>query len=457
VAALDRGLASGHIRVDLDSGELHVRRLPGLERPEPTSALATDIANRLPEVDLADVLIDVDGWTRFSEELTHAHGATPRQPRLREHRYAALLAHACNLGYARMGQAARIDPQQLAWTTQWYLRPEALDAANARIVNAHHALPLAQHLGSGRFSSSDGTRRPVGVDSPDARAVSRYIGRGRGITFYVWTSDQHTHYATRVIRTTVRDATYVLDGILDNQTELPIAKLTTDTAGYSDLVFALFDLLGLQFAPRLAGLPERRLYRPGPTLDTPAGRLLAHPLNRDLIRDSWDELVRCAASLSDGTVTASLLISRLQAAGAKLPLTRALQEHGRLIKTRFVLGYLADEAERRAIGRQLNKAESLHALHDWLFHGRHGTVRLHTLERQSAQAHCLHLVSNAVIYWNTIYTQLTLDDLQHEPAGDELGGLTPTIFEHVNALGTYDFDTARPAGQLRPLRSTHAA
>ena len=148
-----------------------------------------------------------------------------------------------------------------------------------------------------------------------------------------------------MIRTTVRDATYVLDGILDNQTELPIAKHTTDTAGYSNLVFALFDLLGLQFAPRLAGLPERRLYRPGPALDTPAGALLAHPLNLDLIRDGWDELVRCAASLKDGTVTANLLIARLQAAGARLPLTRALQEYGRLIKTRFVLGYLADETE----------------------------------------------------------------------------------------------------------------
>jgi len=142
------------------------------------------------------------------------------------------------------------------WTTQWYLRPEALTAANTRIVNAHHALPLAQQWGDGRFSSSDGKRYPVGVDSPEARAVSRYFGRGRGITFYVWTSDQHTHYATRVVRTTVRDATYVLDGILDNQTELPIEKHTTDTAGYSDIIFALFDLLGLQFAPRVAGLPD---------------------------------------------------------------------------------------------------------------------------------------------------------------------------------------------------------
>jgi TnpA family transposase len=167
--------------------------------------------------------------------------------------------------------------------------------------------------------------------------------------------------------------------------------------------------------------------------------------------------MRCAASLRDGTVTASLLVARLQAAGGKLPLTRALQEYGRLVKTRFVLGYLADETERRAIGRQQNKGESLHALHDRTFHGNHGTVRLHTLERQSTQAHCLHLVANAIVYWNTIYIQRAVDALGYEPAGDELAGLTPTIFEHVNPLGTYDFSSDRPAGQLRPLRAATAA
>jgi hypothetical protein len=48
----------------------------------------------------------------------------------------------------------------------------------------------------------------------------------------------------------------VLDGILDNETELPIAEHTSDTAGYTDLVFSLFDLLGLQFSPRLRDLGE---------------------------------------------------------------------------------------------------------------------------------------------------------------------------------------------------------
>jgi TnpA family transposase len=143
-----------------------------------------------------------------------------------------------------------------------YLRPEALAAANARIVDAHHALPLAQHLGSGRFSRSDGKRHPVGVDSPEARAVGRYFGRGRGITLYVWTSDQHTHYATRVVRTTVRDATYVLDGILDNQTELPIEQHTTDTAGWPPLSQSNAAVGRRDRAPVLRAAFSRHVCRP---------------------------------------------------------------------------------------------------------------------------------------------------------------------------------------------------
>jgi hypothetical protein len=68
-----------------------------------------------------------------------------------------------------------------------------------------------------------------------------------------------------------------------------------------------------------------------------------------------------------------------------------------------------------------------------------------------------HIVDKGIVYWNAIYTQHALDDLPHDLAGDELAGLTPTLFEHVNPLGTYTFDTDRPAGQLRPLRAASAA
>jgi TnpA family transposase len=95
----------------------------------------------------------------------------------------------------------------------------------------------------------------------NARALPQYFGYGQGITFYTWSSDQFSQYGTKVISSTIRDATYVLDEILDNETDLTILEHTTDTAGYTDLVFALFDLLGMQFSPRLRDIGERQLYK----------------------------------------------------------------------------------------------------------------------------------------------------------------------------------------------------
>ena len=90
---------------------------------------------------------------------------------------------------------------------------------------------------------------------------SSYFGYGEGVTFYTWTSDQLSQYGIKVSPSTIRDATYVLDEILNNETELPILEHTTDTAGFTDLIFALFDLLGLRFSPRLRDIGALTLYR----------------------------------------------------------------------------------------------------------------------------------------------------------------------------------------------------
>jgi TnpA family transposase len=65
----------------------------------------------------------------------------------------------------------------------------------------------------------------------------------------------------------VRDSPYVLDGLLEQQTSLRPTQLMTDTAGYSDIIFALFWLLGYQFSPRLADLGETRFWRLDPAVN----------------------------------------------------------------------------------------------------------------------------------------------------------------------------------------------
>ena len=102
------------------------------------------------------------------------------------------------------------------------------------------------------MASADGMRFVVPVRTLNAGANSKYFNRGRGITYYNYTSDQFTGFHGVVVPGTLRDSIAVLVGLLEQQTSLRPRELMTDTSGYSDVVFGLFWLLGYQFSPRLA-------------------------------------------------------------------------------------------------------------------------------------------------------------------------------------------------------------
>jgi TnpA family transposase len=445
-------------RVRIEAGELIVSPLEAEARPASAVALEQHLDQRLPQVDLCELLIEVDRWTRFSQHFTHAGGSAPRSPDVLRHLYAAVLAQGCNIGLTKMAQIADLSYDRLAWCTTWYLREDTLKAAVAAIVNFQYHQPLSHRWGGGTLSSSDGQRFPVAGKVRNATALPRYFGYGRGVTFYTWTSDQFSQYGTKVIPATVRDATYVLDELLDNETELPIVEHTTDTAGYTELVFALFDLLGLQFAPRIRDLGDQHLYRVDRTHTyRHLGPRLKGTIQRDRILRRWDDLLRVAGSLRLGWVTASLFISKLQAYPRQNSLTRALQEYGRLIKTIFILHYLQSEEYRRRINAQLNKGEALHALRRFLFFANEGKVRRKDAEEQLNQASCLNLMTNAVVAWNTIYMMAALDVLTaagYAVEGDDLVHLSPARYEHINPYGKYRFELEAEWSRttLRPLR-----
>jgi TnpA family transposase len=164
---------------------------------------------------------------------------------------------------------------------------------------------------------------------------------------------------------TIRDSPYVLDEICHNETELPIRKHTTDTAGATEIIFALFDLLGYRFTPRLRDLGDRRLLTSGP-IDRPCyPHLQPYVTGRiqcQRMLNWWDELLRVAGSLHRGWVTASLLVQKLQAYPQKTALALVLQAYGRLVRTLRILRWYANQEDRRRILRQLKKGEALHDL-----------------------------------------------------------------------------------------------
>jgi hypothetical protein len=92
----------GDAQMECDA--LVVSPLEAEERPESTAELERLVDERLPLVELSELLIEVDGWTRFSDDFEHTGGTEPRSHELRSHLYAAVLAQACDLGPVGMAR-----------------------------------------------------------------------------------------------------------------------------------------------------------------------------------------------------------------------------------------------------------------------------------------------------------------------------------------------------------------
>jgi TnpA family transposase len=433
-----------HVRVE--DNELVLSPLEADKRPASAEALEDLIAARLPQVDLSELLIEVDTWTHFSDHFVHAAGAETLRPTLLPQLYASLLAHACNFGLEQMAHSTDLSYRQLAWCTTWYLREETLKAAFTTLVNYHHALPFSQVWGSGVLSSSDGQRFPVSGKNRHARVFPPTLGYGQGLTFYSWTSDQLSQYGSKPVIITVRDSTYVLDEICNNETDLPIREHTTDTAGATEIIFALFDLIGHRFTPRLRDIGSRRLYRSGAINVHDYPRLQPHitgRINRQRILDWWDDMLRAAGSVKLGHVTASLLVQKLQAYPQQNALALALQEYGRLIRTVHVLRWYAHNDDRRRVMRQLNKGEALHDLRSYLMIANKGQLRRKRGDELVNQASSLNLVTNAIVIWNTVYMAAAVAQLKQEgyPIHEsDLAHIWPTRYEHINVYGRYHFN-----------------
>lgn len=288
--------------------------------------------------------MEVASWTGFEKQLIHASTLHPPKEEEKPTIMAAIMAMGTNIGLTKMAEAAKeVLYRQMSTVSQWRLYEDAMNKAQAVLVNFQHQLNLSSYWGNGTTSSSDGMRVQVGVLSLHADSNPHY-GTGKGATIYSFVSDQFSSFYTKVINTNARDAVHVIDGLLHHETDLTIEEHYTDTAGYTDQVFGLTNLLRFRFAPRLRDLADSKLY----TFEKPdqypeMEKLLRGRINTKIIRENYDGVLRLAHSIRKGTVSASLIIGKLGSYARQNSLAATLREMGRKDKTLFILDYIASE------------------------------------------------------------------------------------------------------------------
>jgi hypothetical protein len=261
---------------NIQRGRLHLKRRDALEVTPRIKQLRRVIENALPRVRIEDLLMQVDAWCGFTRAFRRPDERAPRIPNFIMTLFATLIAHGTNLGLATMAHSVEgITADMLQEMSQWCLREETLKAANAILVNDHHRLPLSAVWGDGTLSSSDGQRFGLQASSLLGSLYPRYFGYyDRALTVYTHIADQHSVFHTQVIACSVREAIYVLDGLLNNDTILRPKEHFVDTHGYTDQLFGLCHLLGYTLMPRL-NVSKQQLYKLERT--THYGRLAAQP------------------------------------------------------------------------------------------------------------------------------------------------------------------------------------
>jgi TnpA family transposase len=448
---LRRGELEG---VEWRDERLHISPVRAATPPE-ADALATRIEAMLPRARITEVMHEVARATGFTAAFTNLR--TGEACENENALLATILADASNLGLTRMAEASQgVTRDQLIWTADAFIRPETYKAALARIIDAHHALPVAGIWGDGTTSSSDGQFFRSGKRGDAAGDINARYGHDPGFSFYTHLSDQHGPYSIKVMSATSHEAPYVLDGLLHHGARLKIDTHYTDTGGASDHVFILCAMLGFRFCPRLRDLPERRLacIEPASTYKD-LEPLLGRRIKAGVIREHWNEILRLVASLKAGFVAPSTMLKKLAAYRRQNQLDLALQELGRIERTLFMLDWLESPDLRRRCHAGLNKSEQRHALAQVICTFKQGRIAERGAEAQQFRASGLNLVIAAIVFWNSTYIA---DAVAHLRAKGEpapalwLAHTSPLSWEHIGLSGDFLWDHAAAlAGKRRQL------
>jgi TnpA family transposase len=252
--------------------------------------------------------------------------------------------------------------KDLQYVRRRFIDREQLRAANASVANAIFAARLPQIWGEGTTACASDSKK---FEAWDQNLLTewhiRY--RGAGIMIY-WSVEKNAACIYSQLKScSSSEVAAMIEGLLRHCTTMEVERNFVDTHGQSEVAFAFCKLLNFDLLPRLRWLYAQRLYRPEtgrPDAYPNLQLIFTRPINWELIRQQYDQMVKYATALRLGT------------------------------------------AETEAILRRFTRNN---------FYGRSGEFSTNSREEQDLGALGLHLVQNCLVYINTLMIQRVLSEL----------------------------------------------
>ena len=430
---------------------LHESGMPILKRNEPREskasarALEAALLQRMDERNVIDVLCNVAHWTGWNRHFGPLSGSDPKIENPGERYILTAFTYGCNLGPAQASRHLRgtVTPHMLSFINRRHANTHKLNAAIKDIINHYHTFELPKLWGTGKSVAADGTKLDIYVQNLLAEYHIRYGGYG-GIAYH-HIADTYVALFSHFIPCGVWEAIYIIEGLLQNTSDIQPDTVHADTQGQSAPVFALSYLLGIKLMPRIRNWHDLVFFRPGKDITYKhIDILFKDDVDWELIETHWKDLLRVVLSIKAGKVSSSTLLRKLGNYSRKNRLYQAFRELGRVVRTLFLLDYISDIELREQITATTNKVEAYNGFSKWLFFGGDGVIADNDPEEQEKVIKYNDLVANAVIFQNVVDQTRILRMLKEEgfPINrEDVATLSPYVTSHIKRFGDYIIDS----------------
>jgi len=423
-------------------------RTPPIQKPD-YDAISV-IIGKDRYVPILQMMTEMNALCNFTSNFKHYKIKGAKEKPDNEIFYAGLFALGSKIGLHKLANTAvGINYHTLSNVVNWYFSLDNLYMVNQTLIDLISKLWLPSKFKREKnllHTSSDGQKENVSVESLNANYSYKYHGNGRGASIYRFIDERGILFYTTVFSSSERDAAYVIDGLLHNEI-IQSDMHSTDTHGYTEMIFAISHLIGVTFAPRIKDIASVNLVGFKKTKSANDPIKPDHYVKENKIARNWDNTLRLVATIMLRKHRASTILKRLSGYANQHPLQEALKEFGRIIKSIFALKYIDDVAWRQMIEKQLNKGELANKFASAVSFAGQEIAEAYQND-QEISALCKTIIQNIIILWN--YIELTKiimrsDKEDREALLWDITSASILTWRHVNLHGTYDFSNLTAA------------
>ena len=411
------------------------------------SALNNPFFEKIKPINIPDVLRFVHQETGFLDYFDHVLPVQPKGHSRMDDLLAVIIGNGTNYGTYGMANISDRSYRQLQSIQANYVRPETLNNANDAINNATAKLAIFKHYNIQEdliHASADGQKFESRLETFKTRYSSKYFGTNKGVSSLTLVAN-HAAVNAKVIGSNEHESHYIFDLLQSNTSDIKPDVLSTDTHGVNHVNFALLDLFGYSFAPRYAkfGKVIGDMFNVHESKDHGIKMSLKKPIKTEVIVDQWDTIQRIVISLQERKTTQATLVRKLSGYAKNHPLLQALTEYNRMIKAMYLLDYIDDESLRGYVQRALNRGEAYHQLRRAVASVNGNRFRGISDYEIGLWNECARLLTNAIIYFNSMILSLLLTYFARRDDEKNLEltkVVSPVAWLNINLNGTYSFN-----------------